>query len=150
MTAAACSAALGLPGTAAKPAASMLASLGCIVEAGGKSVFILSSMERAQRGNTTSQANLFTLRSVHTSGGRRWWGPEGGGTRHNVERRNPTDTRTAYILQGFPSEHSKCPSGTPYVQQACGSTGEAVKQTSGTCRNAKHPEPKTRKAVKAS
>jgi hypothetical protein len=100
--------------------------------------------------NKTSQANLFTLRSVHTSGGRRWWGPEGGGTRHNVERRNPTDTRTAYILQGFPSEHSKCPSGTPYVQQACGSTGEAVKQTSGTCRNAKHPEPKTRKAVKAS
>ena len=57
-------------------------------------------------------------------------GPEGGGTRHNVERRNATDTRTAYILQGFPSEHSKCPSGIPYIQQVCGSTGEAVKETS--------------------
>ena len=70
------------------------------------------------------------------------------GTRHiNVERRNATDTRTACILQVVPSEHSKCPSGIPYVQQAWnrhGSTGKAVKQTSGTCRNAKHPEPKTR------
>ena len=91
-------------------------------------------MERVRRENKTSQANLFTLLSVRTGGGRRWWGPEGGDTRHHVERRNATDTRTAYILQGFPSEHSKCPSGIPYVQQACGSTGEAVKQTSGTCR----------------